>query len=551
MTARIHALAGQISPREQLLDVDALLHAYERIAPDPGLAAQRVSFGTSGHRGCAFDGSFNRAHVLAISQAICDYRRTQGIEGPLFLGIDTHAVSAPALVTALSVFAANGVAVRIAPRGEFTPTPAVSLAILNYNRGRQAGLADGVVLTPSHNPPESGGYKYNLTHGGPADTAATRTIEAAANLLLAKAESMVRRIGEADVWQHALVSEHYFLEEYVADLAQTIDFECIRQSSLKIGVDPLGGAGVAYWPRIAEAHGLDMRIVNSAVDPRFAFMTLDWDGRIRMDPSSEFAMRGLIAMRDQFDIAFACDTDHDRHGIVAPSVGLLPANHYLCVASDYLFRHRPQWAASARLGKTLVSSSLIDRVAADLRRTVLEVPVGFKWFVDGLFDGSLGFAGEESAGASFARFDGHVWTTDKDGITLGLLAAEMTAREGLDPGARFDAIAARLGRPLTTRIDAPADSTRKARLASLSPANIHVATLADDAITTVLDRAPGFDAPFGGIKVSTAQGWFAARPSGTEDIYKLYAESFRDQAHLEQIVREAQQIVDAAVGVSG
>ncbi len=547
MSANIHPLAGQIAPAEVLLDVDKLLQAYEQLAPDPGIASQRVVFGTSGHRGCALDASFNRAHVLAISQAICDYRRAQGITGPLFLGIDTHAVSAPALLTSLSVFAANAVDVRIAPRGEYTPTPAVSLAILNYNRGRKAALADGVVLTPSHNPPESGGYKYNLCHGGPADSAATRAIENAANAMLADAESQVRRIAESAVWSQPRVQIHDFIAEYVAELAQVIDFQCIRESKLRIGVDPLGGAGVNYWPRIAEMHGLDLTVVNRSVDPRFAFMSLDWDGRIRMDPSSTYAMRGLIALRERFDIAFACDTDHDRHGIVAPSVGLLPANHFLAVASDYLFRHRPQWSAAASLGKTLVSSSLIDRVAADLGRTLLEVPVGFKWFVDGLFDGSLGFAGEESAGASFARRDGSVWTTDKDGITLGLIAAEMTARDGIDPGKRYDTLTARLGRPLTTRIDAAADASRKAKLAALKPADIRVSELASEPITTILDRAPGFDAPFGGIKVSTADGWFAARPSGTEDIYKLYAESFRDQSHLDQIVSEAQAIIDAAV----
>ncbi len=539
--------AGQPASAGPLLDVAALLDAYERVLPDPRLPTQAVVFGTSGHRGSSFDGSFNEAHVLAISQAICDWRRTRGIDGPLFLGIDTHALSEPAFATALPVFTANGVEVRIARSGEFTPTPALSHAILVHNRGRSEGLADGVVLTPSHNPPESGGYKYNLTHGGPADAEATRAIERHANALLAEGCAAVRRMPLAQAMRAANVREHDFIGTYVADLPNVIDFDIIRGSGLRLGVDPLGGAGIHYWQRIANDHRINLAVVNPTIDPTFAFMTLDWDGRIRMDPSSAFAMQGLIAIAKQFDVAFACDTDHDRHGIVAPSTGLLPANHYLAVAIDYLFSQRPQWSADKAIGKTLVSSSLIDRVAALHQRRLVEVPVGFKWFVDGLFDGSLGFAGEESAGATFARRDGSAWTTDKDGITLGLLAAEMTARDGRDPGQRYLDLTAKLGAPLTTRIDAPADAEKKARLARLQPGDIATRELAGEPISAVLDRASGFPAPFGGIKVTAENGWFAARPSGTEDIYKLYAESFIGEAHLARIVSDAQAMVDAAL----
>ena len=547
MSASKSPLAGQNARSEQLLDIAALLDAYTRIRPDPRVPAQAVAFGTSGHRGCSLDGSFNEAHVLAISQAICDWRGGEGIDGPLFLGIDTHALSEPAFATAVSVFAANDVEVRIARDGEFTPTPALSHAILVHNRGRRRGLADGVVLTPSHNPPESGGYKYNLTHGGPADAAATRAIEVRANTLLADACAQVRRMPFAQARHASVVREHDFVGSYVADLATVIDFDLLRATGLRLGVDPLGGAGIHYWQRIAIDHRVSLEVVNPSIDPQFGFMTLDWDGRIRMDPSSAFAMRGLIAMRERFDVAFACDTDHDRHGIVAPSVGLLPANHYLAVAIDYLFRERSQWSAHAGIGKTLVSSSLIDRVAAALGRPLIEVPVGFKWFVDGLFDGSLAFAGEESAGATFARRDGSVWTTDKDGITLGLLAAEMTARDGRDPGVRYQDLTRELGAPLTTRIDAPANAAQKSRLARLLPTDVQTGELAGEAITAVLDRAQGFPAPFGGIKVIAANGWFAARPSGTEDIYKLYAESFLGEDHLQQILIEAQVIVDVAL----
>lgn len=530
-----------------LIDVDQLLAAYFDLQPDPGIAAQRVAFGTSGHRGSSLARSFNQNHVLAISQAICDYRNSQGIDGPLFIGADTHALSQPALDTALQVLAANGVQTMISRGGEFTPTPAISHAILVYNQGRTSGLADGIVITPSHNPPDSGGFKYNASNGGPADTDITGWVQNRANALLEGGLKEVKRLPLAEARQAASTHEHDYLAAYVADLGSVIDFELIRGAGLRLGVDPLGGAGVHYWSRIAEQYAIDLDVVSQTIDPQFGFMSLDWDGKIRMDPSSSDAMQRLIGLKDRYDIAFACDTDYDRHGIVAPSVGLLPANHFLSVAIDYLFQQRPQWSASAAVGKTLVSSAMIDRVSARLGRPLVEVPVGFKWFVDGLFDGSLGFVGEESAGATCLRRDGRVWTTDKDGIALALLAAEMTASRGRDPGELYRGLSAEFGAVYADRVDAPANAAQKQALGKLSPQQVNSSQLAGDAITQVLDKAPGNGAAIGGIKVISEGGWFAARPSGTEDIYKIYAESYRDQAHLQRILGEAQQIVDAAL----
>lgn len=485
--------------------------------------------------------------MLAITQAICDYRLGQAIDGPLFIGFDTHALSMPAFESALEVLAANGVTVMVSRDGEYTPTPAVSQAILVYNDARKTGLADGIVVTPSHNPPGDGGFKYNPPHGGPAETAVTAWIEARANALLEDGLSGVRRIPFEQARRAATTHEHDYLGAYVADLGNVIDFEAIRAAGLHLGVDPLGGAGVRYWGRIAEHYRIDLNVVSEQVDPAFGFMTLDWDGRIRMDPSSAYAMRRLIGLKDRYDIAFACDTDHDRHGIVAPSAGLMPPNHYLAVAVDYLFRHRPRWHPEAAVGKTVVSSALIDRVAARLGRRLHETPVGFKWFVAGLRDGSLAFAGEESAGASFSRLDGRVWTTDKDGIAPALLAAEITARTGRDPGDYYRELAADLGAPLAERVEAPATVAQKERLSRLAPQDLCINQLGGDRIEGVLDRAPGNGAPIGGIKVVTAGGWFAARPSGTEDIYKIYAESFRGEAHLRRLLSEAQAVVDRAL----
>ena len=541
------ASAGKQAQAAQLVDVAKLVASYYSLRPDPAVPAQRVSFGTSGHRGSSFDASFNEAHVLAISQAICLYRRAQNIDGPLFIGIDTHALSLPAYQSALEVLAANGVNAMIAKSGEFTPTPAVSHAILVYNRGRKTGLADGIVVTPSHNPPDHGGFKYNPPHGGPADTGVTGWIEAQANALLEAALKEVRRIAFADARRATTTREHDFLEAYVSDLGSVIDLEAIRTSGIRMGVDPLGGAGVHYWARIAERYKLDLSVVSDAVDPTFGFMSLDWDGRIRMDPSSAYAMQRLIGLKDRFDIAFACDTDHDRHGIVTPSAGLLPPNHYLTVAIDYLFRNRPLWNNTAAVGKTVVSSAMIDRVSARLGRKLYEVPVGFKWFVEGLFDGSLGFGGEESAGASFSRRDGAVWTTDKDGIVPALLSAEITARSGRDPGELYRDLTRDLGEPAADRIEAPATAEQKQKLAKLSPAQVQITQLGGEKIDRVLDRAPGNNARIGGIKLIAASGWFAARPSGTEDIYKIYAESFRGEDHLRNLLREAQGIVDHAL----
>ncbi|MCC6208910.1 MAG: alpha-D-glucose phosphate-specific phosphoglucomutase [Gammaproteobacteria bacterium] len=544
MSSRISPLAGQSAQVAQRVDVSKLVDAYYSQHPDPAVPAQRVAFGTSGHRGTSFDASFNEAHVLAISQAICLYRQGQGIDGPLFIGIDTHALSEPAFESALEVLAANGVNVMIARGGEYTPTPAVSHAILVYNNGRKTGLADGIVVTPSHNPPDSGGFKYNPPHGGPAETAVTGWIEAKANTLLDTGLKDVRRIPFDQARRAATTREHDYLGDYIADLGNVIDLDAIRASGLRLGVDPLGGAGVHYWARIAERYRLDLTVVSDQVDPTFGFMSLDWDGRIRMDPSSAYAMRRLIGLKDRYDIAFACDTDHDRHGIVTPSAGLLPPNHYLAVAIDYLFQHRPRWNKHAAVGKTVVSSALIDRVTARLGRELYEVPVGFKWFVDGLLDGALGFGGEESAGASFSRIDGSVWTTDKDGIAPALLAAEIIARTGRDPGERYRDLARDLGEPVADRVEAPATAEQKQKLAKLSPQQLQVTQLGGEQIERVLDRAPGNDAPIGGIKVVTASGWFAARPSGTEDIYKIYAESFSGIDHLRSLLSEAQSVVD-------
>ncbi len=547
MSTQISALAGHPAQGAQLADVGKLIAAYYSLRPDPAVPTQRVSFGTSGHRGTSLDGSFNEAHVLGITQAICLYRQRQGFDGPLFIGVDTHALSAPAYQSALEVFAANGVETLISTGGEYTPTPAVSHAILVYNRGRKTGLADGIVVTPSHNPPDNGGYKYNPPNGGPADTDATRWIEAKANALLEGRLKDVRRTAFDRARRAATTKEHDFLSAYVGDLGGVIDFDAIRGARIRMGVDPMGGAGVHYWARIAERYKLDLDVVSGEVDPTFGFMTLDWDGRIRMDPSSAYAMQRLIGLKDRYDIAFGCDTDHDRHGIVTPSEGLIPANHYFAVAIDYLFQNRAAWNRAVAVGKTVVSSAMIDRVTGRLGRKLYEVPVGFKWFVDGLLDGSLAFGCEESAGASFCRIDGSVWTTDKDGIVPALLAAEITARRGRDPAELYRELTHEFGTSFADRVDAPATAGQKKALAQLSPQQVRISELAGEPIDKVLDRAPGNDAPIGGIKVIAASGWFAARPSGTEDIYKIYAESFRGADHLRILLREAQVIVDRAL----
>ena len=547
MSPRIDPLAGQPAPADRLVDVPRLITAYYSERPDPAVSAQRVAFGTSGHRGSSFDLSFNESHVVAISQAICSYRKQQGIDGPLFIGFDTHALSAPAFASALEVLAGNGVEVMTAAGDEYTPTPAVSHAILTYNRGRTAGLADGIVITPSHNPPDSGGFKYNPPNGGPADTEVTGWMEARANELMRSGLTGVTRVGFAVARRAATTHAHDYINTYIADLANVVDLDFIRASRIRMGVDPLGGAGVHYWARIAERYKLDLSVVNDAVDPTFRFMTLDWDGKIRMDPSSPYAMRRLIGLKDKYDIAFACDTDHDRHGIVTASGGLLPPNHYLSAAIDYLFRNRPLWNPAAAVGKTIVSSAMIDRVAARLERRLYEVPVGFKWFVDGLLKGDLGFGGEESAGASFLRRDGGAWSTDKDGIAPALLSAEITARGGRDPAQAYRELAKDLGEPFADRVEARATPEQKKKLSKLDRSQIHSTELAGERIDQVLGTAPGNNAPIGGIKVCSKSGWFAARPSGTEDIYKIYAESFRDEAHLRRILSEAQVIVDAAL----
>jgi phosphoglucomutase len=548
MSSRINPLAGQPAPADRLVNIPRLITAYYSGRPDPSEAAQRVAFGTSGHRGSSFDLSFNEAHVLAITQAICTYRKQHDIDGPLFIGFDTHALSAPAFATALEVLAGNGVEVMIAADDEYTPTPAISHAILTYNRGRSTGLADGIVITPSHNPPDSGGFKYNPPDGGPADTQVTSWMEGRANELMRAGLNGVARMEYAKARSTATTHSHDYVESYVNDLGNVIDMEVIRGSKVRLGVDPLGGAGVHYWARIADRYKLDLRVVNDEVDPTFRFMTLDWDGKIRMDPSSAYAMHRLIALKDSYDVAFACDTDHDRHGIVTATAGLMPPNHYLSVAVDYLFRHRTGWRADAAVGKTVVSSAMIDRVTARLGRRLYEVPVGFKWYVAGLLDGSLGFGGEESAGASFSRFDGSAWSTDKDGIAAALLSAEITARTGRDPGQAYRELTRDLGEPFANRVDAPATPAQKKKLGLLDRTQIRSTELAGEKIEQVLTHAPGNNAPIGGVKVMSKNGWFAARPSGTEDIYKIYAESFRDEAHLQRLLTDAQTVVDTALG---
>ena len=547
MSAKVSVLAGKPAPLSMLVNVPRLVTAYYTEQPDPSIAAQRVAFGTSGHRGCAFEITFNQWHVLAISQAICDYRKLHGIDGPLYLGIDTHALSVPACASALEVLAANGVEVMLADKDEYTPTPVISHAILAYNRGRDKGLADGIVITPSHNPPDNGGLKYNPPNGGPADNDVTGWIEARANSFLEGGLDGVKRIPFEKANRAATTHRHDFLNSYVSDLGRVLDLDAVRGANLKMGVDPLGGAEVHYWGPIAERYRLNLTVVNEVVDPAFRFMTVDWDGKIRMDPSSSYAMQSLIGLKDRFDISFACDTDADRHGIVTRKAGLLNPNHYLAVAIFYLFQHRPKWSKDAAVGKTLVSSRMIDLVAAKLGRKLYEVPVGFKWFVDGLLDGSLGFGGEESAGASFLRLDGGVWTTDKDGIVPALLSAEITARMGRDPGELYAELTREFGAPVYDRVEAPATPKQKQMLKQLSAQQISSAELAGEKIQSILTKAPGNGAPIGGLKATAASGWFAARPSGTEDIYKIYAESFRGADHLHRILADAQAIVDAAL----
>ncbi len=535
--------AGKPAQPSMLVNVPRLITAYYTGRPDPAVRAQRVAFGTSGHRGSSFALSFNEAHILAITQAICQYRKQERITGPLFLAMDTHALSDPAWVSALEVLAANGVDTMIDSAGGYTPTPALSHAILTYNRGRADGLADGIVITPSHNPPEDGGFKYNPPNGGPADTGATRRIEDRANELLEGGLRKILRMPYEGARKVSTTHRHDYVSAYVNDLASVLDMDAIRGAHLNVGVDPLGGAGVAYWGRISERYGVPLTVLNDTVDPTFRFMSVDWDGKIRMDCSSPYAMAGLIALKDRFDVAFGCDTDHDRHGVVTRSAGLLNPNHYLAVAISFLFQHRPGWPAGAAVGKTLVSSSMIDRVAASLKLKMVEVPVGFKWMVEGLGSGAFGFGGEESAGASFLRRDGAVWTTDKDGIIMGLLAAEILARTGRDPGEIYRELTEKFGAPVYERIDAPATPEQKAVLLKLSPAQLHASEFAGEKIEAMLTTAPGNGAPIGGLKVVTANGWFAARPSGTESVYKLYAESFLGEGHLRRIQKEARELI--------
>ncbi len=540
---KINPMAGKPAETSMLVNVPRLITAYYSLVPDAAIPAQRVAFGTSGHRGSAFEISFNEWHVLAISQAICDYRKEHGISGPLFLGIDTHALSEPAYASALEVLSANGVEVMIADKDEYTPTPVISHAILTYNRGRKSGLADGIVITPSHNPPDSGGFKYNPTHGGPAGSDITGCIEARANAFLESGLQGVKRIPFARAQRAATTHRYDFLNTYVNDLGSVLDMDAIRDAKIHMGVDPLGGAGVHYWRAIAERYGLNLTVVSETVDPTFHFMTLDWDGQIRMDPSSSYAMQKLIDNKDRFDIAFACDTDHDRHGIVTKNAGLLPPNHYLSVVIFYLFQHRSNWSKDAAIGKTVVSSQMIDRVTDQLGRKLYEVPVGFKWFADGLLQGSLGFGGEESAGASFLRLNGNVWTTDKDGIVPALLSAEIIARLGRDPGEIYRELELKFGESIYDRVEAPSTPEQKKLLAKLSPQQVKFTELAGEKIQTILTHAPGNNAPIGGLKVISKSGWFAARPSGTEDIYKIYAESFKGADHLHRIQEEAQTMV--------
>ena len=546
-TMKIHPLAGSVAPAEILINVAKLVTAYYSERPDPSEPSHRVAFGTSGHRGSSFKRSFNEYHVFAMTQAICDYRKANGIDGPLFIGIDTHALSEPAFVSAMEVLAANGVEAHVSAGGEYVPTPAISHAILTYNHGRTGGLADGIVITPSHNPPDGGGFKYNPTNGGPADTDITGWVERQANAYLTDDLKAVKRMPFEQAMAASTTHQHDFLRHYVDDIGNVIDMDAIRAAGVRMAVDPLGGAGVNYWPAIAAKYNLDLTVLNTVVDTSFRFMSVDWDGKIRMDPSSPHAMQGLIGLKESYDVAFACDTDHDRHGIVCASAGLIPPNHYLSVAIDYLFQNRPQWSATAAVGKTLVSSQMIDRVSAGIGRKVVEVPVGFKWFAAGLVDGSLGFGGEESAGASFLRRDGRVWTTDKDGLAPALLSAEITAKTGRDPGENYQALIAKYGEPTADRIQAVANPEQKAKLSKLSPEQVSSTTLAGEAITAVMTKAPGNNAAIGGLKVVTENGWFAARPSGTEDIYKIYGESFSGQEHLQAILKEAQAIVDEAL----
>ncbi|MCB0586400.1 MAG: phosphoglucomutase (alpha-D-glucose-1,6-bisphosphate-dependent) [Phaeodactylibacter sp.] len=544
----LHPLAGKTAHPDQLVNLPRLITAYFTDEPRPSMQEQRVSFGTSGHRGSSLKNSFNEHHILATTQAICLYRQKEGISGPIFMGIDTHALSEPAQATALEVLAANGVETMIAAGDEYTPTPAVSQAILAYNRGRSAGLADGIVITPSHNPPDDGGFKYNMTNGGPAESEATAWIEARANELLEGGLREVKRIPLRQALKASTTHRYDYLGAYVKGLGQVLDMEAIRSSGLELGVDPLGGAGVHYWGHIASHYRLNLTVVDTEVDHTFRFMSLDWDGKIRMDPSSPYAMQRLLQLQGRFPVAFACDTDHDRHGIVTRSAGLLQPNHYLAVAIDYLFRHRPKWKPDTGIGKTLVSSRMIDKVAGKLGRKLVEVPVGFKWFVDGLFDGSLGFGGEESAGASFLDREGRAWSTDKDGIIAALLAGEITARTGKEPGEIYKELTREFGEPAYGRIDAPATTAQKDKLKKLSPEQITSSQLAGEKIEAILTKAPGNGAPIGGLKAVTANGWFAARPSGTEDIYKIYAESFKGEEHLKQLQAEAQELVDKVLG---
>jgi phosphoglucomutase len=540
---KISPFAGKPVDPSRLVDVSRLVTAYFTERPDPGVAAQQVAFGTSGHRGSSFDLSFNEAHIVAISQAICLYRKQHNINGPLYLGMDTHALSVPAFASALEVLAANGVETMVDSAGGYTPTPAISHAILTYNRGRQSGLADGIVITPSHNPPEDGGFKYNPPNGGPADTEVTRWIENTANEFLKNDLAGVLRIPYQRAQSASTLHKHDYVGAYVGDLGNVVDMEAIRGAGVKIGIDPLGGAAVHYWPAVIEKYGIQATVVSEVVDPTFRFMTADYDGKIRMDCSSPYAMTRLLAIRDRFDVAFANDTDADRHGIVTRSAGLMNPNHYLSAAISYLFRNRSRWGKDAAVGKTVVSSAMIDRVAASLGRKLIETPVGFKWFVDGLIDGSVGFAGEESAGASFLRVDGTVWTTDKDGLILGLLATEITARAGADPGKLYEELTHQFGAPVYERIDAPASPAQKQILAKLSPEQLKERELAGEKIVATMTKAPGNGAPIGGIKVIAESGWFAARPSGTEDVYKIYAESFRGVEHLHRIQKEAQELI--------
>lgn len=541
-------LAGQLLPLDLLVDLPKLIDAYYNNKPDPGVAEQRVTFGTSGHRGSSFNNNFNENHVLAITQAICDYRMQQGISGPLFLGIDTHALSEPAQISAVEVLAANGVDIMLAAGGEYTPTPAISHAILNYNRAHIGGaLADGIVITPSHNPPDNGGFKYNPPNGGPADSDITNWMQARANELLENDLRDVKRMDYHKAIKSATTHHFDYIHNYVNDLINVIDMDAIRGANVRMGADPLGGAGVNFWNAIADRYQLNLKVLNTAVDKTFSFMTADWDGKIRMDPSSAYTMQGMVDRRNLFDVAFACDADHDRHGIVAPSCGLLPPNHYLAVAIEYLFQNRPQWKAETAIGKTVVSSAMIDRVAQKLGRRLYEVPVGFKWFAPGLFDGSLGFGGEESAGASFLRIDGSVWATDKDGIIPSLLSAEIKAKTGRDPGECYQLLANEFGHAAEARVEAPANTAQKKALAKLSADQITSTELAGDTIERIMTHAPGNNAAIGGIKVMSKSGWFAARPSGTEEIYKIYAESFKGEAHLQQLIAEAQAIVDKAI----